>query len=124
MSINKFYVAGNICRDPELRSTASGTPVLSFAVANNEFLKDGTQYANYFDMDMFGSRAEKLANILKKGMKVVVTGRVHQERWEDKKTGGSRSRHVIYVDDVELMQRTSRADESAVQESEYSDIPF
>ena len=126
MSINKFIVAGNICRDPELRSTPSGVAVLQFAIANNEYAKDGTQRTNFFDCNMFGSRAEKLSDILAKGMKVCVLGRVQQENWQDKKTGASRSRHVIIVDDVELMSKGARTEREEQPDAlPYdSDIPF
>ena len=33
MSINRVMLSGSITRDPEVRMTASGTPVLSFGLA-------------------------------------------------------------------------------------------
>ena len=36
MSINKVVISGNLTRDPELRQTANGFPVLGFGVAVND----------------------------------------------------------------------------------------
>ena len=36
MSINRVVISGNLTRDPELRATASGMPVLGFGVAVND----------------------------------------------------------------------------------------
>ena len=36
MSINRVIISGNLTRDPELRSTASGMPVLGFGVGGKE----------------------------------------------------------------------------------------
>ena len=40
MSINRVIISGNLTRDPELRSTASGLPVLGFGVAVNDRRKN------------------------------------------------------------------------------------
>ena len=40
MSINRVIISGNLTRDPELRSTASGLPVLGFGVAGNDRRKN------------------------------------------------------------------------------------
>lgn len=127
--INKSVISGNLCRDPELRSTANGLSVMSFVVAVNEKKKTSEgweEYANYIDCVIFGTRAEKLADILKKGMKLCVIGRLHQDRWEDKGTGGSRSKILIYVDEVELMSKSSRTEQATVSDSSLfdEDLPF
>lgn len=36
MSINHVTVSGNLTRDPEVRTTASGKPVMSFGIAVND----------------------------------------------------------------------------------------
>ena len=40
MSINKVVISGNLTRDPELRQTANGFPVLGFGVAVNDRRKN------------------------------------------------------------------------------------
>lgn len=130
MSINKTVVAGNLTRDPELRATASGVDVMEFSVAVNDRTKNAStgeyeSYPNYVKCVMYGTRAVKLSEILNKGMKVCLLGRLHQNRWEDKKSGGNRSELVVIVDDLELMQKAREQREpQEPQEDVYEDIPF
>lgn len=108
MSINKVFLTGNITRDPELKSTASGFSVLNVGVAVNERYKNNKtgeweDRPNYFDLTILGKRAESLSGILRKGMKVTVEGRLRYESWE--KDGQKRSKVSVTVDEVDLPQR-------------------
>lgn len=106
MSINKVIVTGNLTRDPEKRKTAGGMPVLSFGIAVNDRVKNGDSYedyANFIDCTMFGNRAKGCAEILKKGMKVAIEGRLRWSQWE--KNGQKCSKIELIVDNVEFMQQ-------------------
>lgn len=110
MSINRVILSGNLTREPDLRATASGTSVLQFSIAVNDRRKNQTtgeweDYPNFFDCTMFGSRADSLAKILTKGMKVTVEGKLHWSQWE--RDGQKRSKVDVTVDEVELMQRNN-----------------
>ena len=100
MSINKVFLIGNITRDPEKRK-AGETPLIQFGIAVNEWRGNGETYANFFDCTVFGNRAVKLADILKKGMKVAIEGRLRFESWE--KDGQKRSKVSITADNIEFM---------------------
>lgn len=109
MSINRVVISGNLTRDPELRRTQSGMAILSFGVAVNDRRRNNQtgeweDYANYIDCTMFGNRAESLSNILYKGMKVAIEGKLRWSQWE--RDGQKRSKVEVIVDEVELM--TSR----------------
>lgn len=108
MSINSVVISGNLTREPELRATQGGTPVLSFGLAVNERRKDAagnwTDYPNFVGCVMFGARAEKLAQYLEKGAKVAAFGHLHYSEWE--KDGQKRSKLEVVVDDLELMTRS------------------
>lgn len=86
MSINQFILNGNLTRDPELRSTASGTPVVQFSIANNVHWTgaDGQKHerANFFRIKDFGKSAENHAKYLKKGSEVTVIGRLEPTEYE------------------------------------------
>ena len=97
MSINKVFVVGNITRDPEKR-TAGETSLIQFGIAVNEF-RGEKQYANFFDVTVWGNRAKALAGILKKGMKVAIDGSLRYETWE--KDGEKRSKVSITAQQVE-----------------------
>lgn len=110
MSINRVCISGNLTRDAELSSTASGTSILNFCCAVNDHRKkqqsdEWEDYPNFIECTMFGTRAEKLAQYLVKGSKVTLAGRLHYSSWKDKETGKTRSRVGVNVDEVEFMSR-------------------
>lgn len=117
MSINKVMISGNLTRDAELRTAASGTAVCSFGVAVNERRKNQSgeweDVANFVDCQLFGRRAEAIAQYLTKGTKVAVEGRLHYSSWEDRNGGGRRSKLEVYVDELEFMSGRSSAQNGA-----------
>ena len=107
MSINKVMISGNLTRDPELRTTPSGTSVLAFGVAVNDRRKNAStgeweDYPNYIDCTVFGARAESLSRILVKGMKVAIDGRLHYSSWAAQ-DGSKRSKIDVTVDQIDFM---------------------
>lgn len=107
MSINRVMISGNLTRDAELRTTPSGTSILSFGVAVNDRRRNANgeweDYANFIDCTMFGRRAEALAQYLTKGVKVAIEGRLHYSAWDDRNTGQRRSKVDVTVDELEFM---------------------
>ena len=106
MSINRVIISGNLTRDPELRSTASGLPVLGFGVAVNDRHKnqqtgEWEDYPNFIDCTMFGARAESLSRYLGKGTKVAIEGKLRYSSWE--RDGQRRSKLEVIVDELEFM---------------------
>lgn len=68
MSINRVIVSGNLTRDPELRTTASGNPVMGFGIAVNDRRKNSQtgeweDYPNFVDCTMFGTRAQSVSRL-------------------------------------------------------------
>ena len=110
MSINRVIISGNLTRDPELRQTQSGTPVLGFGVAVNDRRKnqqtgEWEDYPNFIDCTMWGNRASSLANYLKKGTKVAIEGKLRWSQWE--RDGQKRSKIEVIVDELEFMSSRS-----------------
>lgn len=109
MSINKVVISGNLTREPELRQTANGFPVLGFGVAVNDRRKnqqtgEWEDYPNFIDCTMFGARAESVSRFLSKGSKVAIEGKLRWSQWE--RDGQKRSKIEVVVDEIEFM--TSR----------------
>lgn len=128
MSINRATISGNLTRDAELRSTASGTPVLSFTVAVNDRRKSNQtgeweDVPNFIDCTLFGKYGQSIAQYMTKGAKVAVEGKLRWSQWE--RDGQKRSKVEVMAETVELMQRreaaTAPADASPVYDDE---IPF
>ncbi|MCL2756804.1 MAG: single-stranded DNA-binding protein [Coriobacteriia bacterium] len=106
MSINRVLISGNLTRDPELRSTASGMPVLGMGIAVNDRRKNPTtgdweDYPNFIDCTMFGARAESVSRFLTKGSKVAIEGKLRWSQWE--RDGQKRSKIEVIVDEIEFM---------------------
>ena len=107
-NINRVIISGRLTRDPELRQTAGGTPVLGMGVAVNDRRRNvqtgqWEDYTNFIDCTMFGARAESLSRILTKGMLVCIEGRLRWSQWE--RDGQKRSKIEVIVDELELPSR-------------------
>ena len=92
-NINRVIVTGNLTRDPELRSTPSGTPVCKLRVAVNSRRKDQSgdwvDKPNYFDVTVWGAQGENCATYLSKGRPVAIDGRLDWREWEAKDQAGN-----------------------------------
>ena len=104
---NKVILMGNLTRDPEVRTTPSGQSVANFSLAVNRTWKDQsgqTQDAvSYIDCVAWGKAGEIIAQYLGKGRAVLVSGRLDQRSWEDKETGGKRSKIEVVVEDFNFV---------------------
>ncbi len=105
-NINSVVVTGNLTRDPELRSTPSGTPVCKLRVAVNSRRKDQSgqwvDKPNYFDVTVWGAQGENCANYLSKGRPVAVQGRLDWREWEAQ-DGSKRQAIEIIADSVQFL---------------------
>lgn len=81
--MNKVILIGNLGKDSELAYTQTQVPVLNFSIATTEKAKD-TEKTEWHRCTMFGPRAEKLKDYLKKGVKVVVDGKIQYRQSEGK----------------------------------------
>jgi single-strand DNA-binding protein len=104
---NKVILMGNLTRDPEVRTTPNGQSVANFSLAVNRTWKDQsgqTQEAvSYIDCVAWGKAGEIIAQYLSKGRPVLVSGRLDQRSWEDKETGGKRSKVEVVVEDFNFV---------------------
>ena len=111
MSINRVIVSGNLTREPEVRTTASGNPVMGFGIAVNDRRKNSQtgeweDYPNFIDCTMFGARAQSVSRFLSKGSKVAIDGKLRWSQWETNE-GQKRSKIEIIVDEIEFMSPIS-----------------
>lgn len=113
MSINRVNISGHLTRDPELRMTPKGTQVLSFGIAVNDrrLNRETNQwedYPNFVECTMFGTRAEAVGRIVRKGMKVSIDGKLRFNQWETK-DGQKRSRLTVVVDTIDFMSQGNQS---------------
>lgn len=105
-NINRVVMTGNLTRDPELRSTPSGTAVCSLRIACNTRRKgqDGQweDKPNYFDVTVWGAQGENCARYLAKGRPVALDGRLEWREFQDK-DGNKRQAVDIIADSVQFL---------------------
>lgn len=123
-NFNRIILIGHLTRDAELKYVGTNA-VLEFSIAWNEkYEREGggkVDKAHFFDCQIWGKRAEGLAQYLTKGKAILVEGQLKQERWDDKDTGKTRSHVRINASNVEFMpggKRTDSNGEAAAQEQQ------
>ncbi len=118
MSINRVVISGNLTRDPEVRTTQSGMPVMSLGIAVNDRRKNSQtgeweDYANFIDCTMFGSRAQNVSQYLSKGQRVMIEGKLRYSQWE--RDGQKRSKIEVIIDDLDFAGTRSQGGYSSQQ---------
>ena len=99
MNFNTVLVSGNVCRDPELRTTPKGTSVTEVSVATNRKFGDVDETC-FVDVTCWGKTAEIACEYIRKGSYVTVQGRLTQSNWQDKE-GNKRSKIGITADIIQ-----------------------
>jgi len=107
-NLNKVMLMGNLTRDPELRYTPNNTAVANLGMAINRtwFNKqtnEKQEETTFVDLEAWGRTAEVLNQYLKKGRPLYVEGRLKLDTWQDKESGGNRSKLKIVVETFEFL---------------------
>ena len=96
--MNKVILMGRLTRDPEIRypQNPEAAAVGRFSLAvDRRFKRDGGPDADFFNCVCFGRQAEFAEKYLKKGIKMLITGRVENNNYTD------RDGHKVYA--VQIM---------------------
>ena len=106
-NINRVVLTGNLTRDPELRSTASGMSVCSLRIASNTRRKNQAtgeweDKPTFFDVTVWGAQGENCARFLSKGRPIALDGRLEWREWEDQ-NGNKRQNVEIIADAVQFL---------------------
>jgi len=121
--LNKVMLIGNLTRDPEIRTTTGGQNVASFTVATNRSWNDAQgekqSAVEYVDAVAWGKLADIAKQILSKGRKVYVEGRLQTRSWEGQ-DGIKRFKTEIVVRDLIVLDR--RDEKVAPTEDSASDF--
>jgi single-strand DNA-binding protein len=78
--MNRSVLVGRLTKDPDLRYTSSGVPVVTFTLAVNRNF--GEQEADFINIVVWRKPAENVANYLKKGSLAGVDGRIQTRSYE------------------------------------------
>jgi len=112
-SYNHVTLVGRLTRDPEIRYVQSGSAVTNFSIAVNRRTKQGEE-AMFVDIVAWDSPGRKLAEIcntyLKKGMNVLIDGRLSIRSYETKE-GEKRKATEIVCNDMQMLDSRNRSGE-------------
>ena len=115
---NQTIVLGNLTRDIELRYLPSGSAIAKSAIATTYKYKSSTgeqkEEVCFLDFNLFGKSAEVANQYLKKGSKVLLTGRLVSEQWTAQ-DGSNRSRHILSVDTMKMLDSKDKSDNQETQ---------
>ncbi|OGE08850.1 hypothetical protein A3A60_00660 [Candidatus Curtissbacteria bacterium RIFCSPLOWO2_01_FULL_42_26] len=121
-SLNKVLLIGNLTRDPELRYTPSGAAVCTFGVATNRFYvaSDGTkkEEAEFIKIVSWNKLAELCSQLLSKGRKVYVEGRLQTRSWETP-DGQNRQTTEVVIDDMRILDSRRDFEGTGGEDSAY-----
>jgi len=104
-SINQVFLMGRLTRDPEQRTTGTGKVIVSFSIAVDRGGQDDE--ADFFNINAWEKLGELVMQYLSKGRRVLVQGRLRQDRWDDKETGKKQSRIEVTASDVTFLDGPS-----------------
>ena len=110
--MNRVLLTGRLTRDPELRTTAAGKPVVQFAVATHEYVGGGKEKSEFHNVVAWGRLAETCGKYLGKGQQVGIEGRLQTRSW-DAAQSVRHWRTEIVANHVEMLAGRRRRDYSA-----------
>ncbi len=106
--VNKVFLLGNLGRDPEVRSTAAGTPVANFTLATNRKWTNretGERHeeTEWHKIVVWGRQAEVAGQYLRRGNKIFLEGRLQTRSWEDRQSGEKRFTTEVVCEDFRML---------------------
>ena len=104
--LNRVMLVGRLTRDPELKSTSSGTVLCKFGIASNRnyYKKEGElqEEVGFFDCVAWGKAAEIISKYVTKGRRVGIDGSLRWSQWENSE-GKKQSKVEISVENFQFL---------------------
>jgi single-strand DNA-binding protein len=100
-SVNKVILVGNLGKDPEVRRTQDGRPIVNMTVATSETWRDKNtgerkERTEWHRVVIFSEGLAKIAEqYLKKGAKVYLEGQLQTRKWQDQQGQDRYSTEVV-----------------------------
>lgn len=97
---------GRLTEDPQIRFSGAGNAVATISLAFNsrKLNRDTGEWEDdsvfFVRATAFKGLAENAVDTLKRGMEVVVTGRLKTDQWQDKQSGENRSAVSLLLDSI------------------------
>jgi single-strand DNA-binding protein len=108
-SVNKVILVGRLGKDPEIRSTPTGTTVAKFSLATDDRYTDKSgekqERTEWHNIVAWGKLAEICGQYLRKGKLVYIEGSIRTDSWDDKETGQKKYRTDIVANQMQMLDR-------------------
>jgi single-strand DNA-binding protein len=108
-SVNKVILVGRLGKDPEVRSTPSGTTVAKFSLATDERFTDRNgekqERTEWHNIVAWGKLGEICGQYLKKGKLIYIDGSIRTDSWDDKESGQKKYRTEIIAQNMQMLDR-------------------
>jgi single-strand DNA-binding protein len=127
-SLNRVLLIGNLTRDPELRYTPSGTAVCTFGLATNRSWTpndggDRQEETEYHRVVAWAKLAEICSQLLYKGRKVYVEGRLQTRKWTGQDGQERETTEVVIDNMIALGAPKNRQGDYADEFDDYESAP-
>jgi len=124
-TLNKVMLIGNVGKDPELKHTPSGIPVVSFNLATTDSWRDRTgtlqEHTDWHSVVAWRGLAEICYKLVKKGTRIYVEGKLQTRKVDDK--NGNRKRIVeILIDNMLLLDGKKNKEQSLSGEKDMDNL--
>jgi single-strand DNA-binding protein len=133
--MNGFHIDGNVVADPIVRTVNAEWTVLEFRIANNDNRKkEGEEWKTepmFFTLNYWSKNPAVWIQKIVKGAYCACAGKMSQDNWDDKTTGGKRSKIVYTIENLPTFRAPSAYAANKPEESppegktpDPNDIPF
>lgn len=120
--MNKIVLAGRLTKDPELKTTNSGTEVCNFTLAVDRRMKQGNEKAvDFIECTAWGKTGVFVHTYFRKGDGITLEGRMESRKWMDS-DGKTRVSWSVTCDNVEFPLGNGKG-RSEPAEPAFSDLP-
>ena len=119
--LNNWTGMGRFTKDPELRTTQNGKPVVTFTIAVDRDYDRET--ADFFTCVAWNQKAEFINNHYKKGQLAVVNGAFQSRAWKDR-DGNNRVSWEVNVVNIYFAEKKAQTADVAVEELGEEELPF
>ncbi len=122
-NLNRVMVAGNLTRDPQVKTLDGGNVVANFGIAVNHNYKNKSgekcEDTTFVECEAWGRTGELVGQYLSKGSGCFVEGRLRQDEWQDKE-GKTQRKTKVVADSVQFIGKKS--DGANVQEANVTQV--
>ena len=108
-AFNKAILIGNLCADPELKTTQNGVSVTSFSIAvGRRKVKDQEPQTDFINIVAWRNTAEFICKYFQKGKAILIVGAIQTRTWEDQ-NGQKRYATEVVAEEAQFVEKKSES---------------